>query len=118
MAELIELIKYIFLGLFHGVTEPIPVSSSGHLVIVRSLMDLNLPGISFEAFINFGSLIAVIAVYRRELISLAVNGSRFLFQKDQTYTSDFYYLFLLAIATIPAGLIGFLLNDAIGETFS
>jgi len=118
MAELIELIKYIFLGLFQGVTEPIPVSSSGHLVIVRSLMDLNLPGISFEAFINFGSLIAVIAVYRKDLISLAVNGSRFLFQKDQTYTSDFYYLFLLAIATIPAGLIGFLLNDAIGETFS
>ncbi|MGM8214673.1 undecaprenyl-diphosphate phosphatase [Bacillaceae bacterium W0354] len=117
MSELIELLKYLLLGLFQGFTEPIPISSSGHSLIVRSFMDLNIPGITFEGFINFGSLIAVLIVYRKDLSSLAVNGSRFLFKKDKTYKSDFYYLFLLFIATIPAGLIGVLFEDVIGDAF-
>lgn len=61
MQEIFELLKYLFLGVFQGFTEPIPISSSGHLMIVRHLMEIKLP-ITFEGFINFGSLIAVLIV--------------------------------------------------------
>ncbi|GEN45658.1 undecaprenyl-diphosphatase 1 [Alkalibacillus haloalkaliphilus] len=114
MNELVEVLRYLFLGLFQGFTEPIPVSSSGHLVILRELLDMNDPGITFEAFINFGSLIAVVIIYRKDIWQLMINGSHYLIKREQNTQQDFYYLFLLFIATIPAGVIGVLFNDTIG----
>ncbi|NIK12891.1 undecaprenyl-diphosphate phosphatase [Alkalibacillus almallahensis] len=115
MNEIMEIIQFIFLGLFQGFTEPIPISSSGHLVILRSLFDIGEPGITFEAFINFGSLIAVVTIYRRDIWQLIVGSSRYLFNRDEESKTDFRYAFLLVIATIPAGLLGVLLEDSIGE---
>ncbi|GAA0454978.1 undecaprenyl-diphosphate phosphatase [Alkalibacillus silvisoli] len=118
MAELIEIIRFIFLGVFQGFTEPIPVSSSGHLVMLRSMLGVDDPGITFEAFINFGSLIAVIMIYRKDIIQLAVNGSRHIINRKQETQQDFYYLFLLFIATIPAGVMGLLFEDVISGILS
>ena len=50
--DIITTIKYMFLGLLQGVTEPIPVSSSGHLVIARELFGIEAKGLSFEIFLN------------------------------------------------------------------
>ncbi|TFB22028.1 UDP pyrophosphate phosphatase [Filobacillus milosensis] len=113
MVDFLELLKFLFLGLFQGFTEPIPISSSGHLVILRELMSIDMSGLGFEVFVNFGSLLAVLIVYRKDLIELVVNGIRFLLQRDEQYKSDFNYIFLLVIATIPAGLLGVLFEDTI-----
>ncbi|RPF52094.1 undecaprenyl-diphosphate phosphatase [Aquisalibacillus elongatus] len=113
MTELLELLKYLFLGIFQGFTEPIPISSSGHLRIVRELMEIDMQSLAFEGFVNFGSLIAVVLVYRKDLLELAVNGSKFVISREPEYKSDFYYIFLLVIATIPAGLLGVLFEDTI-----
>lgn len=112
MEELIEILKYLFLGLFQGFTEPIPISSSGHLMIVRHLMEIDLP-ITFEGFINFGSLIAVLIVFRKDLARLITNGLKFIQTREQTYRSEFNYILLLGIATIPAGLLGVLIESHI-----
>ncbi|WP_188207124.1 undecaprenyl-diphosphate phosphatase [Alkalibacillus aidingensis] len=117
MSDLIEIIQFFFLGLFQGFTEPIPISSSGHLLMLRSILDIDLPGVTFEAFINFGSLIAVLIVYRKDILSLMINGTAFLFKREEENRQEFYYLFLLFIATIPAGLIGVLFEDMIGSIF-
>ncbi|GEL76895.1 undecaprenyl-diphosphate phosphatase [Tenuibacillus multivorans] len=113
MQEIIEVLKFLFLGIFQGFTEPIPISSSGHLLLARNLLDIDMSGLSFEGFLNFGSLIAVLIVYRKDLMELTVNGSKFLFQRDTNYRSDFNYIMLLVIATIPAGLLGVLFEDTI-----
>lgn len=55
--ELITLMKYAFLGLLQGVTEPIPVSSSGHLVIAREIFNIEAQGLSFEIFLNTASFL-------------------------------------------------------------
>ncbi|WP_308437244.1 undecaprenyl-diphosphate phosphatase, partial [Virgibacillus salexigens] len=55
------------LGLFQGFTDPIPISSSGHLVILRDLFGLEIKGLSFEILVNFGSLIAVFIVFRKDI---------------------------------------------------
>src|SRR5699024_7601072 len=118
--EFWELIKYIFLGLLQGITEPIPVSSSGHLVIARELFGIEATGLSFEIFLNTASLLAVLFIYRNDIIVIVTNLFRFLFQgaRDAQAIKDAKYTMYLIIATIPVGIMGILLKDVIGENIS
>ncbi|WP_226376958.1 undecaprenyl-diphosphate phosphatase [Oceanobacillus halotolerans] len=118
MSDLLLLLKYVFLGLFQGVTEPIPISSSGHLVILRELVNLEIRGLSFEIFVNFGSLIAVLLVYRNDIIRLIQNGFRFIATREQDAKSDFQFILFLVVATIPTGILGILLEDIISDQLS
>ncbi len=69
--NLVELIKYIVLGIVQGFTEPIPVSSSGHLAIFKKLINSNVfNDLNFEIVVNFGSLIAIILFFRKDIIKL------------------------------------------------
>jgi len=118
--KLLLLFQYLFLGIFQGFTEPIPISSSGHLVIMRELFSLEGGGLMFEVFVNFGSLIAVLIVYRKDLIRLIKNGWGFLFQKerDEETTNDFRFIIYLIFGTVPAAVLGILFGDWIEGTFS
>lgn len=113
MEELWLVIKYLFLGIFQGFTEPIPISSSGHLVIAQELLDLRLEGLTFEVLVNFGSLVAVLIIYREDLIRLIKNGVGYVFQRDSRQKDDFDFIIYLIIGTIPAGVLGILLGDSI-----
>lgn len=118
--DIITIIKYVFLGLLQGVTEPIPVSSSGHLVIAREMFGIEAQGLSFEIFLNTASLIAILIVYRKDIISIIQNLWRFVFNgaRDNNAVTDFKYTVCLIIATIPVGVAGLLLKDVIGENIS
>lgn len=118
MNEIWTLIKYFILGLVQGVTEPIPVSSSGHLIIFRELFNIEAKGLSFEIFVNFASLLAVLVIYKKDIMRLMINGTRFLIKKDDHAKSDFQFIIYLVIATIPVGVIGMLFGDVIGEALS
>ncbi|GAB3064546.1 undecaprenyl-diphosphate phosphatase [Salinicoccus sesuvii] len=115
--DIIEIIRYIFLGLLQGFTEPIPVSSSGHLVIARELLGIEARGLSFEILLNTASLIAVLYIYRKDITAIIVNLSRYLFKgaRDAEAKTDFRYTIYLVIATIPVGVLGILLGDIIGD---
>ncbi|MYL32249.1 UDP pyrophosphate phosphatase [Pontibacillus yanchengensis] len=119
MEKLFELIKYLFLGVFQGFTEPIPISSSGHLVIVQELFKMDEQGLTFEVLVNFGSLIAVLMVYRKDLIRLIKNGLAFLVgnTRNEDKKNDSRFIIYLIIGTIPAAILGILLEDWIGNTF-
>lgn len=118
--ELITLIKYAFLGLLQGITEPIPVSSSGHLVIAREIFNIEAQGLSFEIFLNTASLLAILFVYKDDIISIIKNLWRYLVKgdRDQEALTDFKYTICLIIATIPVGVAGLLLKDVIGDNIS
>lgn len=116
--QLIEIIQYAFLGFVQGFTEPIPVSSSGHLVIIQDLFGLVVEDLSFEIFLHFASLIAIIIIYWDDIIRLAKNGFNYLFKKDQTGKKEFDFIIYLIVATIPAGVLGILFEDQIGALFS
>lgn len=107
------LLKYIFLGLVQGVTEPLPISSSGHLIIFRDLFQIVIDGLSFEIIVNFASFIAVIIIYRRDIFRLIKNGVLFLIHRTSKARADFHFIVCLFIATIPTGVIGLLLHDYI-----
>ncbi len=110
--NIIDLFKYIFLGFIQGFTEPIPVSSSGHLLIFQKLItDLN--EIDFEilaTLTNFGSLLAIIILFRKDIANLFKGFFGFLSTKKEKYKSDFNYALMIILATIPAGIMGIIVT--------
>jgi undecaprenyl-diphosphatase len=115
LMELLELLKYAFLGLLQGFTEPIPISSSGHLVIAQKVFGLEIKGLSFEILMNFASLLAVLLIYRNDLIRLTSHGVRYVVSRDKESKSEFMFIVYLIVATIPAAVLGLLFEDFIGE---
>jgi undecaprenyl-diphosphatase len=115
MENFYELIKYILLGLFQGITEPIPVSSSGHLEIAEHFFNLEIEGMNFALLMNTASLFAVLLIYREDIMRLIVNGIAYLKNKDPEAKSDFMFIVYLVVGTIPAGVIGILFGDFIED---
>ncbi len=116
LENFINLLKYIFFGAVQGITETLPISSSGHLLLLNKIIKLEENNdLTFEILLHFGSLIAIVIFYRKTIIELINNFFIYLFKKDKSKQTDFKYVWLLALATIPASLLGFLFNDKIEE---
>ena len=115
----ITLIKYLVLGIIQGFTEPLPISSSGHLKIFKSMFNSDiLNDLNFEIIVNFGSLIAIIILYRKEIINIIKDFFLYIKTKNKIYKTNFNYVFKIVIATIPVCIIGLLLKDFIEEYFN
>jgi len=109
-----KLIMYMILGLIQGFTEPIPVSSSGHLVIFNAILNVEeLNDLNFEIFVNFGSFIAICLFYRKEIIDIIKDFFMYIKTKDNKYEINYKYAWLIVIGTIPAGIVGILAKDII-----
>ncbi len=100
----------IVLGLVQGLTEFLPVSSSGHLVIAQTLMDVPTPGVFVEVALHLATLISVLVVYHRRVGSLAVGAVR---RDPQAWR----YIGLLLLASVPAGIVGVFFEDQIEAAF-
>lgn len=116
----ILIIKYLFLGLLQGIIEPIPISSSGHLVIVQELFGIETQGegLGFEVFVHFASLIAVLIVFREDIVRIVRNTIRYIVHREEESKSEFWFAMFVIIGTIPAGIIGVLFDDVIEGTLS
>ena len=109
-----ETIRYIILGILQGITEPIPISSSGHLVIFRNLInDTFFSDLNFEIIVNFGSLLAVLYFFRKDLIKIIREFFIYVKTKNMNMKNNFNYVWLIIIGTIPAALSGLILKDII-----
>ena len=108
-----NLILYTLLGLLQGVTEPIPVSSSGHILILQTLLEqfnqsLNIDFETLAVITNFGSLIAIFIIYFNDIVNLFKDFFTYIFNKDKRESSrdGYLYSWKLVVATIPAGVFG------------
>ncbi|GAJ05660.1 unnamed protein product, partial [marine sediment metagenome] len=116
----------ILLGLIQGLTEFFPVSSSGHLVIAKYFLKLNLPGASFEAFLHFGTIVAVIVLFGKDIKELIIsffNSIYKLFRGENILdifknNSSSKLAWFLLISTIPAAIIGYTFNSYFEMLFS
>lgn len=105
-----ELLKYIFLGFIQGMTETIPVSSSGHLMIFKSILDVNVDFDTIAILTNFGSLVAIIVLFWKDIISIIKNFFKYLKTKEKTSKDEYKYAWMIVLACIPAGLVGLLVS--------
>ena len=90
----------VILGLVQGLTEFLPISSSGHLVIAQHFLGLKQM-LTFDIFIHLGTLAAVVVFYRREVANMAVS----IFYPSRTKNAR-RLLFLVMVACIPTGIVG------------
>ena len=98
------------LGIVQGLTEFLPVSSSGHLVLAQAVLGVSLPGVLFEITVHVATLGAVLWVYRgrvAELAAGAVRGDR----------ASLRYVGLLALASVPAAALGLGAREAVEGAF-
>jgi undecaprenyl-diphosphatase len=105
-----EIIKYIILGIIQGIAEILPISSSGHLVIIQSLFGINGENPALEVFLHFASLIAVIFFLRKQLKRIAVGTYKYIFKKDKDYKYPFYYFIYLLASTCVTAVFGLVLD--------
>ncbi|OEF99745.1 UDP pyrophosphate phosphatase [Vulcanibacillus modesticaldus] len=106
-------IVYVILGLVQGITEWLPISSSGHLVIIQELFGISLPGLAFEVLLNFATFLAMVIVFRKELLRLVRGFFRYIFKGTQEDLEDFKFTLYIIIGVIPAGVLGLLFEDFI-----
>lgn len=104
------LIKYIILGIIQGLTETLPVSSSGHLLIFRTLLNLNIDFDTIAILTNFGSLIAIIVLFFNDIKKLITSFFKYLKNKDKKYKNDYNYCLLIVLGCIPAGIMGLIFS--------
>lgn len=116
---MINLVKYLILAIIQGFTEPIPISSSGHLIIFKNLMNSEaLNDLNFEIILNFGSLIAIVIFFWNDIIDIIKDFFLYIKTRDKKYYSNYKYAWLIVIGTIPAGILGLIFKDTIEEVLS
>jgi undecaprenyl-diphosphatase len=116
----------ILLGIMQGLTEFFPVSSSGHLVIAKYFLQLHLPGAAFEAFLHFGTVVAVIVLFRKEIKELVISffDSIYKLSHGENISNIFKnnssskLAWFLVISTMPAAIIGYTFSSCFEILFS
>ena len=112
--DLIELIKVIFLGIVEGVTEWLPISSTGHLILVQEFIKLNVSESFWEMFevvIQLGAILAVVVLYFKKLWPFTTKEKYFI-------KKDTLMMWLkIVVACVPAAIVGVLFDDKIDELF-
>ena len=105
-----EFLHILVLALIQALTEFLPVSSSGHLVLASELLGWEYQGLAFDLALHFGTLIAVMAYFRREVMELI--GQTLRWRPGKPLNDAQRLAFGIALGTIPAGLAGLALGDA------
>lgn len=112
--DLILILKTVILGIVEGITEWLPISSTGHLILVDEFINLNVSGAfkeMFDVVIQLGAIMAVVVLYFHKLNPLSPKKNRA--QKHDTMV----LWYKVIIAVLPAAVIGILFDDAIHDKF-
>lgn len=107
------LIQIIVLALVQGLTEILPISSSGHLILVPSFMHWVDQGLEFDVAVHFGTLLAVCTYFRRDVMDLCTGSFSIL--QGRINLPQSRLVLILALSTIPAALAGLMFSGWIAE---
>lgn len=114
--DFIEIIKVIIIGIVEGITEWLPISSTGHMILVDEFMKLNMSDAFMEMFfvvIQLGAILAVVVLFLNKLLPFSFTSNRKIVLKN-----DIIILWTkIIVACIPAGIIGVLYNDKLDDLF-
>ena len=112
--DLILILKTVILGIVEGITEWLPISSTGHLILVDEFINLNVSAAfkeMFDVVIQLGAIMAVVVLYFHKLNPLSPKKNR----KQKHETMVLWYKVIFAV--LPAAVIGILFDDAIHDRF-
>jgi undecaprenyl-diphosphatase len=104
-------IRYLILGMIQGLTEFLPVSSSGHLVLAQRLLGFDPPGVLLEAILHWGTLAAILVVFRADVAAILRSLTK------RGAIEDRKEIGLLVAGTVPIVVLGLLLRTTIDGIF-
>jgi len=116
-----NIFQAIILGIVQGITEFLPVSSSGHLVILPFFLNWQLPvkeTFIFNVLVQIGTIFAVIYYFRKDLVDIIREFFTQLFAGTPFASHDARMGWLIILATIPAGVAGLFFADVVEEAFA
>jgi undecaprenyl-diphosphatase len=111
--DLLEFLEAVLLGVVQGLTEFLPVSSSGHLLLGQYFLGLDQDrfGLPFDVALHLGTLVAVVTFFWRDLLRMARGFARSLTPGERNLADpDQWLAYLILASTVPAALIGFFLK--------
>jgi undecaprenyl-diphosphatase len=117
MAEAITLVEALTLGVVQGLTEFLPISSTAHLRVVPALCHWQDPGAAYSAVIQLGSVVAVLAYFFKDLVSIATGALAAIKNKDYG-DRDLRMVGAIIVGTIPICVIGLLLKPLLEQDSS
>lgn len=112
---ILELLKAVFLGIVEGITEWLPISSTGHMIIVDQFIQLSMPDSFKEMFfvvVQLGAILAVVYLYWPRLVPISRKNGKFVLKRNTTILWS-----KIIVACLPAAVIGLLFDDFINATF-
>ncbi|MBU1033114.1 MAG: undecaprenyl-diphosphatase UppP [Patescibacteria group bacterium] len=109
----------LLLGIIQGLTEFLPISSSGHLILMREVLGINTQGgLTFDAILQLGTILAVFVYFRKLVLELIRDAVRYLIGQGKKVKKENRMLILaLIFGTIPAAALGFFLEDVMETVF-
>lgn len=115
----VEVVKAVVLGVVQGLTEFLPISSSGHLVIGSEILAFQGKGVTFDVFLHIGTLFSVIVVFRHEIAAMIAAPFYYLAgNREDNVLRDLKWDLLVIISVLPAVAVGLFFKDAIEVVFS
>jgi undecaprenyl-diphosphatase len=112
-----DILQAVILGIIQGLTEFLPISSTGHLRIIPALLGWNDPGAAFTAVIQFGTLVAVLLYFRKDIVVITSAVLRGIATKNFFHNRDAQMGWMIAAGTVPIVFFGLLLKDQIETSF-
>jgi undecaprenyl-diphosphatase len=111
MMESLSALQAIVLGLVQGLTEFLPISSSGHLAIIPLVSAWPDQGLAFDCVVHLGTLTAVVYYFRTDLANMSVGFVETIKKRSWSANRDGQMAWMIGFATIPAGIFGLALKD-------
>ncbi|REK17393.1 MAG: undecaprenyl-diphosphate phosphatase [Planctomycetota bacterium] len=111
-----DLLEAVVLGIVQGLTEFLPISSSAHLRIVPALLGWNDPGAAFTAVVQIGTLVAVLAYFRRDIVRIGIAWTRGLIAGRPLADFDAKMGWMMIAGTVPIVVVGLLFKDTVETT--
>jgi len=103
-------IQAVFLGTLQGITEFLPISSSGHLLLMRNYLEVEEVGKAFDIFLHFGTLLSVLLFFRKKILAIAKDVLLFLVnfftRENKENNQNLNLFFQIIIASIPTAILG------------
>ena len=119
MDKIIEIIKYIIIGIIQGISEIFPISSSGHLALTYTLLNVNnTDQLNLTIFLHFASTLALLFFFKNKIKIIIKDFFLFIFKKDKKYQDNFMLIIYLFISCIPIGIAGLFLKPIIESFFN
>lgn len=120
-----NLLQGLLLGIVQGVTEFLPISSSGHLVLGKAILGIHTEGVAFEVFVHFGTFLAILTIFWQDVWNILKSAGGALRHPSPSawslrYREDpfFKLAILICVGTIPAGVVGLLFEKEIEAAFA